>query len=75
MVDSFEGCPAPDADAYPQDASDRHHTFTNLQASAVQFKGFSRFRHRNMHMIMMIMEATEYAYYNNNNMRVMIINY
>ncbi|KAJ1475055.1 Macrocin-O-methyltransferase [Baffinella frigidus] len=33
VVDSFEGCPKPDAEAYPQDASDRHHTFTNLQVS------------------------------------------
>jgi hypothetical protein len=33
VVDSFEGCPPPDAEAYPQDAADRHHTFTNLQVA------------------------------------------
>eukprot|EP00802_Teleaulax_amphioxeia_P006405 Tamp_06409.p1 GENE.Tamp_06409~~Tamp_06409.p1 ORF type:complete len:492 (+),score=79.04 Tamp_06409:1203-2678(+) len=33
VMDSFEGCPEPDAESFPQDANDKHHTFKNLQVS------------------------------------------
>lgn len=33
VADSFEGLPPPDADKYPDDAGDPHHTFTFLRVS------------------------------------------
>ena len=36
VADSFEGLPAPDADKYPADANDNHHTFEVLAVSMEQ---------------------------------------
>jgi glycosyltransferase involved in cell wall biosynthesis len=38
VADSFEGLPAPNADAYPQDQGDRHHTFEELSVSLDEVK-------------------------------------
>ena len=38
-ADSFEGLPRPDAEHYPADANDPHHTFTQLAVSLDQVKG------------------------------------
>jgi glycosyltransferase involved in cell wall biosynthesis len=38
VADSFEGLPAPDAEAYPSDREDRHHTFAELAVSLDEVK-------------------------------------
>jgi O-methyltransferase len=38
VADSFEGLPAPNVDAYPQDLGDRHHTFEALSVSLDEVK-------------------------------------
>lgn len=38
LADSFEGLPVPDADKYPEDAGDMHHTFKALAISIEQVK-------------------------------------
>lgn len=42
VADSFKGLPPPDADAYPADEDDRHHTFSDLAVSLEKVK--SNFR-------------------------------
>jgi len=37
-ADSFEGLPKPDAEHYPEDTNDQHHTFTQLAVSLDQVK-------------------------------------
>lgn len=44
VADSFEGLPPPDAEKYPQDAGDRHHTARELAISLEQVKSnFERY--------------------------------
>ena len=38
VSDSFEGLPAPDAEAFPSDHGDRHHTFDELSVSLEEVK-------------------------------------
>src|SRR5262249_7246717 len=43
-ADSFEGLPPPDAEKYPADAGDRHHTFAPLAVSLEEVKSnFERY--------------------------------
>lgn len=43
-ADSFEGLPAPDAEKYPADAGDTHHTFSELAVSLEEVKtNFARY--------------------------------
>ncbi len=38
VADSFQGLPAPDAETYPSDSGDRHHTFEELSVSLDEVK-------------------------------------
>ena len=38
VADSFEGLPVPNADAYPQDRGDRHHTYEAFSVSLDEVK-------------------------------------
>ena len=38
VADSFEGLPAPDAESYPSDRGDKHHTFEELSVSLDEVK-------------------------------------
>ena len=44
VADSFSGLPPPDADSYPADSGDKHHTLTNLAISVAEVrKNFERY--------------------------------
>jgi len=50
VLDSFEGCPEPDPEEFPQDAHDKHYTFKNLQVSVHKVARHTQHTHTHTHI-------------------------